>query len=236
MTQTLAEKAYDHIRDKLARGELTPGNRLVNRALATEIGVSVIPVREALHRLSTEGLVEHVPGSGTFVRETDPQELDNLYVLRDALESCAASEAARRATDLQLEEMELVLSESQAIADKLGQQTSGHATKRQINLWLDLEQQFHGLLMEAAHNRMLAKVTEEHRAIGQVFDAQRDTPLILTAEVAQETCAGKRRLLKALRAQDAARARKLMSDQIQRGRRQVLKHLRAARNSTRARR
>ena len=71
MEQTLAEKSYDYIREKLSRGELPPGKRLVNRTLADEIGVSVIPVREAIHRLATEGLVEHVPGSGAFVRKTN---------------------------------------------------------------------------------------------------------------------------------------------------------------------
>ena len=95
MEQTLAEKSYDYIRKRLAGGDLPPGKRLVNRVLADEIGVSVIPVREAIHRLASEGLVEHVPGSGSFVRKTDLHDLDNLYVLRDALESCAAGEAAR---------------------------------------------------------------------------------------------------------------------------------------------
>lgn len=230
MEQTLAEKAYDHIRVKLARGELAPGNRLVNRLLAAEIGVSVIPVREAIHRLSSEGLIEHVPGAGAFVRETDPQEIDNLYVLRDALESCAAGEAARYATEPQLEELEVILTEARTIATKIAGQASGHATKRQLNAWLDLEQRFHGLLIEAARNPLLGKVTREHRAISQIFNAQRETPLILTADVAKNTCIGKSKLLKALRRRDHTVARNLMSEQIQRGRRQVLRHLRNRKN------
>ena len=94
MTTSLAEQAYKHIRGKLSNGTFVPGEQLVNRVLATEIGVSVIPVREAINRLATEGLVEHVPGSGAFVRQADGQQLHDLYVLRDALESCAAGEAA----------------------------------------------------------------------------------------------------------------------------------------------
>ena len=227
MERTLAEKAYDHIRKKLSNGELSAGKRLVNRTLATEIGVSAIPVREALHRLSTEGLVEHVPGSGTFVREVAPQELDHLYVMRDALESCAAGEAARYANELDIEEMEAVLAEAQAIAKKIAGQSSRHATKRQINAWLDLEQRFHAMLIEAARNPLLAKVAREHQAIGQVFDALRKDPLILSAKVATETCTGKSQLLQAIRQRDHNQARKLMSEQIQRGRRQVLRHIRS---------
>ena len=70
---SLAEQAYRHIRSKLSNGTFVPGEQLVNRVLATEIGVSVIPVREAINRLATEGLVEHVPGSGAFVRQADSQ-------------------------------------------------------------------------------------------------------------------------------------------------------------------
>ena len=227
MTETLAERAYTHIRRKLSSGELSPGSRLVNRALADEIGVSVIPVREAIHRLATEGLIEHVPGSGAFVRKTDPQDLDNLYVLRDALESCAASEAARHIADHQLEELESVLSQARQIARQLQQQTRDCATKRQMNAWLDTEQQFHELLIEAARNPLLAKVIQEHRAIAQIFDAHREDPQLLTAKVAKSTCEGKRELIAALRDGDQDLARALMSEQIQIGRRRVLRRLRS---------
>jgi DNA-binding GntR family transcriptional regulator len=226
MDKTLSEKAYGFIRQKLALGDLPPGKRLVNRTLASEIGVSVIPVREAIQRLASEGFVDHVPGSGAFVRTTDPHDLDNLYVLRDALESCAAGEAARYITEHQLEELESILDESQTLAQQIKQQAKRHATKRQINAWLDAEQRFHELLIEAARNPLLAKVTHEHRAIGQIFDAQRDDPQLLTSAVATQTCLGKQNLLEALKKRDHKIARMLMSEQIQRGRKQVLRHLR----------
>lgn len=224
MEQTLAERSYAYIRKKLSDGDFAPGSRLVNRALASEIGVSVIPVREAIHRLATEGLVEHVPGSGAFVRKVDPQELDNLYVLRDALESCAAGEAARYITDFQLEDLEAILAEAQALAEEIDVAT--HATAEQFDAWLDTEQRFHQLLIEAARNPLLAKVAREHRAISQIFEAQRDDPQLLTAAVAASTCNGKQRLIKALKARDRHVAREVMSEQIQIGRKQVLSHLR----------
>ena len=113
---SLAEQAYRHIRSKLSNGTFVPGEQLVNRVLATEIGVSVIPVREAINRLATEGLVEHVPGSGAFVRQADGQQLNDLYVLRDAVESCAAGEAAANITVFQLEALESILDEARKIA------------------------------------------------------------------------------------------------------------------------
>ena len=222
MDQSLAEKSYDYIRDKLASGDLEPGMRLVNRTLADQIGVSVIPVREAIHRLASEGLVDHIPGSGAFVRKPNRQDLDNLYVLRDALESCAAAEAARYITESQLAELEQVLERARAIALEIEGQPKGHANKRQFDRWLDDEQQFHVLLIEASRNDLLAKVVNENRAIGSVFEAQRDSPRLLTIGVATETCDSKAALIEALRKKDPDQARNLMSEQIQRGREIVI--------------
>lgn len=231
MSQSLAEKSYEYIRDKLSRGELAPGNQLVNRALADEIGVSVIPVREAIHRLASEGLVEHVPGAGAYVRKPNRQDLDNLYVLRDALESCAAAEAARHIDEEQLEELEYLLGRARETVEQISKSPKGHSNKRQLNRWLDDEQQFHELLVEASRNELLAKVVHDTRAVGNVFEAQRSNPGLLTTEVAIETCESKAKLIKALRDRDPDRARKLMSDQIQRGRSVVLDYLKRQRRN-----
>ena len=228
MGRTLAEQAYEYIRAQLAHGELPPGERLVNRVLAEEIGVSVIPVREAIHRLASEGLVEHIPGSGAFVRQIDIQQLDHLYVLRDALESCAAGEAARYISDEQLGALDGSLQRAREIQKCISEGSTGHATRKQLDAWLDAEMQFHELLIEAARNPLLAKVIHEHQAIGQIFDAQRQNPRLLTDEVASQTWKGKAALIRVLKQRDATAARELMSQQIQRGRKQVLQHLRQA--------
>lgn len=233
MEQSLAEKSYDYIRSKVSSGDFGPGKRLVNRTLAGEIGVSVIPVREAINRLASEGLIEHVPGAGAFVRKPTRQDLDNLYVLRDALESCAAAEAARYITEDQLEELEYLLEQAREIASQVQQQPKGHSTKGQLNRWLDGEQQFHALLVEASRNPLLAKVIDENRAISIVFEAQRNDPRMLTAEVAEETCDSKSELLLALRERNPDEARRLMSEQIQRGRKMVVAYLNKQKRSRR---
>ncbi len=229
MQATLTEKSYQHIRQMLVRAELRPGQRLVTRTLAEEIGVSLAPVREALYRLATEGLVEHVPGAGAFVRSADPQDLDELYVLRDAVESCAAAEAARYVNDDQLTELDAIVDDWCEIAAAIAGNSDGHATRRQLDRWLDNEEQFHDILVRASRNRLLAKVINDHRAISEVFEAQRDDPALLTHEVAERTCRDRRALMDALRDRDPAKTRQLMSDQIQKGKRTVLAFLRQKR-------
>ncbi|QDT05638.1 HTH-type transcriptional regulator McbR [Rubripirellula lacrimiformis] len=225
MTQSLAEKSYDHIRQMLASGQLPPGKRLVNRTLAAEIGVSVIPVREAINRLASEGLVDHVPGSGAFARDISRQDLDNLYVLRDALESCAAAEAARHVTEDELQEFDYILQQIRQTADAIAGSRNGYSNKRQLNEWMDNEQHFHELLIDASRNPLLAKVVRENRAISAVFECQRNDPRLLTADLAARTCKSKMQLVDALRERASARARQLMSDQIQQGRKTVLGYL-----------
>jgi len=224
MAASLSQKAYDYLQKKLANGEYEPGARLVNRTLAEEIGVSVIPVREAIHRLASEGLVEHVPGSGAFVRDASRFDLDNLYVLRDALESCAAAEAAKYITTDQIEELEYILARSRKMTEELQGQPSEHSTKSQLDQWMDDEQQFHELLLEASRNPLLAKVALDNRAIYHVFQFQRRDPSLLTHKVAEQTCQSKAELIVALRNRDPDLARKLMSEQIQRGRKTVASH------------
>ena len=93
-TSTLSEKAYDHIRQQVFSGELGPGDRLVNRALAKQLGTSFIPVREAISRLASEGLVKQVAGAGAFVRSFDRQEISEIYDVRELFEPFAAAQAA----------------------------------------------------------------------------------------------------------------------------------------------
>ncbi|MGY8767043.1 MAG: GntR family transcriptional regulator [Pirellulales bacterium] len=222
LKENQAEKSYRAIHDMLAQGELQPGERLVNRTLAERIGVSVIPVREALHRLATEGLIEHTPGAGAFVREPNRQDLEELYVLRDANESCAAGEAAKYITDLQLEELEAILQHMIQLADQVEATAKQKATKSIFDSWLDDESQYHEIIVEASRNRLLAKVIREYRAIDRIFEAQRMSPEILTLEVARRTCTDRQQFLKALGKRDSVLARKLMSEQIQKGRKTVL--------------
>ena len=91
--------ATDLIRDAIIDGRLAPGERLKEVELATELGISRTPVREALLVLQTEGLVEAVPNRGATVRAHTAEDLDDLYQLRALLEGYAARRAATRITE-----------------------------------------------------------------------------------------------------------------------------------------
>lgn len=84
--QNLADAVADRLRDAILAGVYAPGDRLVERRLALELGTSHIPLREALARLSEEGLVERLPRRGARVASLSPRLLEEVSSLRVLLE------------------------------------------------------------------------------------------------------------------------------------------------------
>jgi DNA-binding GntR family transcriptional regulator len=101
-TLTLSQRVYNTIRDEIIDGDLHPGGRLVRRELSKRLGVSPMPVTEALLRLENEGLVESRPLYGCRVSPLTIDELRNDEVLREALECQAARLCAERVGDVNL--------------------------------------------------------------------------------------------------------------------------------------
>lgn len=102
---SLAEQAYLNIRDKILRGDLPVGVALSRRRLALELEISVPPVTEALKRLESEGLVESEPRAGTRVRIPTRLDVEEGYLLREALEVQSARLFAERATQAEKREI-----------------------------------------------------------------------------------------------------------------------------------
>jgi DNA-binding GntR family transcriptional regulator len=95
---SLAEQAYLSVRERILKGELRLGTALSRRKLASELGMSLIPVSEALQRLEAEGLVESTPRVGTRVYMPTIDDIRERYVVREALESQAARLFSEKAT------------------------------------------------------------------------------------------------------------------------------------------
>jgi DNA-binding GntR family transcriptional regulator len=156
------------LREQILRGHYRPGARLNEGSIATELGVSRGPVREAMQRLARDGLVELRVHRGAFVRRLDPGQVRDLFEVRIALESCAARLAAERATAEQSDRLRLLLSVEAGEAS-----AELHADERFLG-----ERDLHIQLAEAAHNSALtayvASVNQELRLLrahaGEVRD------------------------------------------------------------------
>lgn len=94
----LRDRVRDELRARIAEGRVEPGQRLYEKAIAEELGVSRIPVREAIRMLESEGMVSVLPRrGGVLVRQLDRDDVEDLFDVREALEVLAARRAAERA-------------------------------------------------------------------------------------------------------------------------------------------
>lgn len=85
--RSLRDRTVADVRELIVTGKLAPGNRLVERTLAAALGVSRVPVREALRALEREGFVEERPTRGMVVRRLDDDEVEMLFTIRGALDA-----------------------------------------------------------------------------------------------------------------------------------------------------
>ena len=98
-TSSLADLAYERLTEALLSGELAPGDRLVQDALALRLGISRTPLREALQRLEREGTIRSAGARGHVVPELTAEDIAHLYEVREAVEGQAARLVAARAPD-----------------------------------------------------------------------------------------------------------------------------------------
>jgi DNA-binding GntR family transcriptional regulator len=153
----LVESVVAAIRERISSGQFPIGTWLRQERLATELGVSRMPVREALRQLQAAGTIEILANRGARVRLPSVRDLSEVYQIRGILEGHAAAEAARLISSEQLGRLrhahELFL---QVIAElEAGQPGPGGGNRPS---WHEANSLFHGVIVEASGNRTLQEV------------------------------------------------------------------------------
>ncbi|MDO9228579.1 MAG: GntR family transcriptional regulator [Syntrophales bacterium] len=103
------EKTYDYLKTNILSGHFIPGERLAEEHLAEELGVSRTPVREALHKLEQEGLIEPLESRGFRVPQDSPEEIEDLFDIRTVLEGYTLKIICERITDEQMAMLEEII-------------------------------------------------------------------------------------------------------------------------------
>lgn len=114
---TVAERLFAELRDAIVRGDLAPGEKLVEPELARQFGVSRGPLREALQRLEARRLVERAPHVGARVAALSFERLIDLYHAREAVEGMACRLATERCSEAELDALEGLLDGHAALED-----------------------------------------------------------------------------------------------------------------------
>lgn len=108
----LRDQVCEGLRDRIITGRLAPGDRLVERELAEEFGVSRVPVREAIRILLGEGFLQALSPRRIVVKQLSRQDVENLFDMREALEVLAARRAAEKVTPERLRALAHLLEEA----------------------------------------------------------------------------------------------------------------------------
>jgi DNA-binding GntR family transcriptional regulator len=228
MEGTLTDTAYKGLRAKLANGSLRAGQRIVNRTVARELNISQTPLREAINRLASEGIVEYVPGAGAYVRSITSQELLQLYDLRELIEPFAAASAARQIGEAELLEMGSICDDWRRIAREIRDGGRSTVTVEEMAQWNDNEEKFHALLFQASRNPWLLSIARNLRLLSVAFSVQRENPQLLGVHAAATTWREHVRIVRALRRHDAENAERLVRQHVASGRDYVVRSLRSS--------
>jgi DNA-binding GntR family transcriptional regulator len=149
------EVVRNAVRRAIVSGALPGGSRLIQAELASQLGVSATPVREALRELASEGLVEFDRYRGAIVHETTADELRQIYAMRIALEPLAVARATGNLPD------EDVVHARQLIAQM--------AATDDIPTFVELNREFHALLTEASRSRHMIAILRTLRDASALY-------------------------------------------------------------------
>ncbi len=208
----LREQVREELRSRINQGVLKPGERIYEHLLATELGVSRNPVREAIRMLESEGLVVVEPRRGVLVRRFDPRDVEDLFDVREAMEVMAARLAARRRSADDLSRLRQ-LTEAGRLALVRGDLAEVDRTnsdfhenliliadnQRLHEVWMPLQGQLHWLFRQ---NSEPERVWHEHR---DILDAVQVADEELAAALALRHVRSARRMVLAMLAEQRER-------------------------------
>ncbi|MDH4060921.1 MAG: GntR family transcriptional regulator [Aquincola sp.] len=198
--RALYEDVAERLRAQIFARELEPGAWIDEMKLAGAYGISRTPLREALKVLAVEGLVTMKPRRGAYVAEMSRDDVAQIYHLLALLESDAAGEVARRASEAQLAHLRRLHERLEKLA-------------RQRDAFFAANEQFHMALLEAAGNRWRTQIVADLR---KVMKLNRHHSLFKQGRLA-ESLAEHRALMAALMARSGARATALMREHFANG-------------------
>src|SRR4051812_37410786 len=157
-TASLAAEAYNVVRQRIARGELVLGQAVSRRHIAAELGMSFLPVTEALLRLEFEGLLESRPRAGTRVRIPSPEDVQGHYVVREALEVQAAVLLTAQCTPVERSELK-----------KLAARVDALHLQGDRQMYLSVHQKLHARIAEGSRCPALLEAIEKTQALASIW-------------------------------------------------------------------
>jgi DNA-binding GntR family transcriptional regulator len=233
--EDLTARAYREVRRMIVEGAVLPRQRLSHRNLSRDLGIGRSPVRDALLQLEAEGLIEHRPSSGIYLREITPRELECIYELRIVNEPYAAEKAAQFAEARHIAVLRRICDDMTAIAKKTDK-AAWFASAENRRRFCRLDMEFHATVLEASGNPIAVKLFGNAQLLAMTFawDLGHGKPEWF-AEIVERTAVGHQGVFDAIRARDSAAAREKMLEHVSWAQLEVPEHYAAMHEASPAR-
>jgi DNA-binding GntR family transcriptional regulator len=206
----LGQYVFENLRHAIIRGDLLPGDRLVESRIADRLDISRTPVREAIHKLEREGLLRKLPRGGFTVMNFSRKDIEETFGIRSVLESYAAKLAALNHREEDLKPLE----------DKIEEFQRALETGRTDQL-PKINTEFHNLFYALSRSPKLVRMVNDLR--DQIY---RFRKLLLSMDnMARTSNEDHRNMVEAIRKRDVSRVERLVSEHILRGQKIVLQAL-----------
>ena len=206
--KSLGEHVFENLKQAIIRGNITPGEWLVESHIAQLLGISRTPVREAIHKLEREGLIERQPRGGFTVLGLSREDIEETFGIRSVLEGYAAKLATVKHHSKELTALEEKIEEFQVCLKK-----------NQLDELPSINTEFHDLLYALSKSPKLIHMINALR--DQIF---RFRQMILRDDIlASISNEDHIQMLKFMRKRDADEVERLVRDHILRGQEEVLK-------------
>ncbi|HEV8132709.1 MAG TPA: GntR family transcriptional regulator [Acidobacteriota bacterium] len=147
---TISDIVLERIREDILSGRLKPGEKINQNRLTKELGVSIIPLREAFKRLQAEGYINIIPHRGAYVGELSHDEIEDIYLVRAELEELAAALAAENLTEDDIKTL-------RALFRSMKKATKEHRRQE----LLALNRKFHFTIYRACRRKHLLEILED---------------------------------------------------------------------------
>ena len=196
----LSQRIYEILKDQIINEELGPGERLLDDKLASSFGVSRTPVREALTRLTSEGLVEITPRSGVYVKKLTKKDVEEIYKIRKVLEGLAAREATSIIDGKKLEQLNLLLKKAERSLNSDDYQPC-----------IDFDVALHNSILENCQNSRLYSIITNLNTLIHVFRVR----VARNKEKAKQALNEHENILKAIKARNPEKAEKMIIEHIE---------------------
>lgn len=204
--ENLTTLAYKSIKNYILDGRLDHGARLTEEFLAQQLGISKSPIREALNRLETEGLIRIEPRRGAYLRTFSTEEIREIYDVREALEMHAVS---------RIQVTPALIQDLRASVDRARKYLAANERSR----YIEEDISFHERVAEASGNMRLAKVLENLQC--QVWLFRRKTFAPSTTTAVENHSA----IVESLARGDKERAERFMGEHISEVREKLIQYL-----------